>query len=911
MTDISENTITTSIVSPEAYYYNDPYEKKEWYYDGSLLSSLSIDVYSVWKDYTGTGVKVGVIDSQIDYRHADLSAAYDTSADYNFALGTDNPTIDASNLPYYHGTAVAGVISAQANNTTGTVGIAWGATLVGLGIDYSSDNVSDQIVSALNKSVDLDVVNNSWSFTDNFSDNFAKLPELGKALVNVVANGRDGLGTSLVFAAGNAGIGGSSNYHNFQNSPYTIAVGAVNPDGTAAGFTSVGANVLLSAGGANVYTTTVNNRYLDVSGTSFAAPAVSATIALMLQANPNLGYRDIQQILAYSAQRQGLSDTVSFGDGWQTNGATNSNGGGMHFSDAFGYGMLNVHDAVRLAETWNQQQTYANLSTVTKTVKPEGELVAGSNDHVGFDINVTDTIDVEHVQLSMDLRWINTGDLDVYLTSPDGTQVRLVYDLPDVGRGPSLRNFTFDSVASMGELSTGTWHVDIYTRNPAALDQTGSPMTSILDGVTLTLTGSAASHDNTYIYTDELGTLYSGADLAARSVLNDSDGGTDAINAAAVTSATTIDLTAKTQTTIAGVKIALAANTIENVYTGDGNDTVTGSSAANVISTGRGNDVINYSAGKDTIDGGTGTDKMVFGCSLASLTGCVTSTGEIDLTSKAGDVSKIMNVETFAFTDGTYSYADLAKLLGAAAVTTPPATTTTTESTSGSGTGTGTGTGTGAGTDTGTGASNVPTTFDETTRAYAKTLTGTAALDKINGTALAELIHGQDGDDTINGKDGNDAIYGDNGDDKIHGNNGDDYVGGGAGNDKLWGDAGNDKLEGGAGADLIRGGDGDDWLHGGAGIDKLYGDAGADTFVYDVSDLGSVDYIYDFNAADGDRILLTGMNTSNATFDFVTKGANMILEMHDATGTHDIFQVKGAGLGDLVMGASELGLVWA
>ncbi len=47
----------------------------------------------------------------------------------------------------------------------------------------------------------------------------------------------------------------------------------------------------------------------------------------MLEANPNLGYRDIQKILAYSAKRVEDANTD-----WQTNGADDWNGGGLHFS---------------------------------------------------------------------------------------------------------------------------------------------------------------------------------------------------------------------------------------------------------------------------------------------------------------------------------------------------------------------------------------------------------------------------------------------------------------------------------------------------------------------------------------------------------------------------------------------------
>lgn len=890
-------------ISSTACFYNDTYEKKQWYLDGSSLSPLSIDIYSVWKDYDGTGVKIGVIDSQIDFRHKDLSRAYDTALDYNFALGTGQLSISNTALPYFHGTAVAGVISAQANNGLGTVGIASGARLVGLGVDYDSDAVVDQIVAALKASASLDVVNNSWSFVTNFDDDFNKHPEYADALLHAVSQGRGGLGTSVVFAAGNAGPGGTSNYHNFQNSPYTIAVGAVKPDGTPAPFTSLGANVLVSAAGTGVFTTILKDRYADYAGTSFAAPAVSGAIGLMLQANPDLGYRDVQQILAYSAHREGLSNAANFGDGWRANGAGNFNGGGLHFNDAFGYGFLNVHDAVRLAESWTKQQTLANLATVSKSVQVDGALAAGSSDHVSAQIVIGQSIGIEHVQLAMDLRWTDSGNLDVYLTSPDGTTVRLVHDLPGSDRAGNLRDFTFSSVASMGEQSAGTWTIDVYNRDPAAANKDGTPMTGLLRDATLTITGSGQGQaDDTYIYTDEFGMLYAGADLAARRILNDTDGGKDAINAAAVTTGSIIDLSGASRTVIAGVTLSLTANTIENAFGGDGGDVLTGSSAANLLSGGRGDDTFYFSFGNDRLDGGQGQDRLVVNAGFGSVTGRVSAGGELTISLHAGETTTVSDIESFVFTDATFSQADLLRLFatGGHAPAPVPAEPE-------------------APADKAPGAEHddepaLPGTFDETARAYAQNMAGSAGADKLKGTDAAEMIDGKAGDDKLFGNGGNDALYGRDGDDRLQGGDGRDYLDGGAGDDKLYGDAGDDKLRGMDGDDLIKGGDGDDWIAGGAGADRLYGEAGADVFVFDAADIGALDTIYDFDAEAGDRILITGVE-AGAAFDFVARGSSVYLRMELDGETFDLARIKGDAIGQpddaAGMGMGDLAILWA
>ncbi|MEZ5713527.1 MAG: type I secretion C-terminal target domain-containing protein [Sphingobium sp.] len=131
---------------------------------------------------------------------------------------------------------------------------------------------------------------------------------------------------------------------------------------------------------------------------------------------------------------------------------------------------------------------------------------------------------------------------------------------------------------------------------------------------------------------------------------------------------------------------------------------------------------------------------------------------------------------------------------------------------------------------------------------------------------------GDDGNDTLNGSyadetffgyEGNDTINAGSGDDNVHAGEGNDTVNAGAGNDNVRGDAGNDTLNGGAGKDKLVGGEGNDVLDGGADRDGLTGGAGADLFVFSSatdSVKGAQDFITDFNAAEGDRIDLSGVD---------------------------------------------------
>ena len=88
---------------------------------------IDLNVASVWDDYTGRGIRVGVIDDGFDYTHPDLAPNYDTAADYDFRAGDADGAAESGDN---HGTAVAGVIAAD-DNGIGAVGVAYDATIVG------------------------------------------------------------------------------------------------------------------------------------------------------------------------------------------------------------------------------------------------------------------------------------------------------------------------------------------------------------------------------------------------------------------------------------------------------------------------------------------------------------------------------------------------------------------------------------------------------------------------------------------------------------------------------------------------------------------------------------------------------------------------------------------------------------
>lgn len=738
-----------------------PGGQSQWH----LVGTWGLHADRVWTDYTGSGVLVGVIDDGFQHTHPDIAANYRTDIDRDVANG-DN---DAA--PHYgndnHGTSVIGTIIADDNGSAG-VGVAFDAQGFGIRVDFQGGGTIGHTVTAFQYALaqDADVLNNSWGYTSPYADttgiNFSgqDFIDIVAAFRDLVEDGRGGLGSNIVFAAGNARVEGDNvNHHNMQNSPYVITVAAIDPDGTYSYFSTPGAAILVAAGGTSVYVPdrTGSNGYgggdyTNFSGTSAAAPIVSGAIAVILEANPDLGWRDVQEILAYSTQYNDAS-----GGSWQYNGASNWNGGGLHFSHDYGFGAVDLHRAVRLAETWDLQQTSAN-QTVLSPVTNSTSVAIPATGTITSTINITQDIEIERVIVDLNIAHARAGDLVVTLISPDGTESVLA-DRPVNGTFTGIYSFSgidFETTsnAHWGESSAGIWTLRV---QDAAAGNSGT-----LNNWRLSFTGNAQSTNDLYVYSDDYGTFTGGA-LTARSTLTDT-GGTDTINLAMVTTGTTLNMVGGMASTVAGNTLTIASGTIiENAYTGDGNDTITGNSGNNAINAGRGNDIVHGSAGNDTLDGGAGSDTLSYSDAISNFTFTVLGAAAVQIVHVIGgtwtDIAR--NFENFIFSGTTYNWSDLQ---------------------------------------------------DYITNGPSSVINGTAAADRLYGSDIVDTVFGGDGNDTIYGRDGNDTLYGESGSDRLYGD--DD-------NDILYGGDGDDYLYGGNGDDTLNGGTGNNYYYGQAGTDTV------------------------------------------------------------------------------------------
>lgn len=284
------------------------------------------------------------------------------------------------------------------------------------------------------------------------------------SIADGVANGRGGKGVIYIWSSGNTRQAGDhANFQGFINSRYTISVGAVDRKGLHAPYSVGGASLFLSAPGGSLDYEVNHVMSLVGSfcgspeggiGTSFAAPVVAGVVALMLEVNPTLSWRDVQGILATTSRLPGNDHNDK---------TVTTNTAGLKHSDLYGFGIVQAFAAVQAARNWKNYGVEEVL--VGESIVLADNLIP---DDPTFEMTSTitlsnkDEILVESVVVDLSLQHFSRGDLDIKLISPGGTT-----SLLNPGNRPENKlldeedTWTLVTLKPYGEETLGNWTLSI------------------------------------------------------------------------------------------------------------------------------------------------------------------------------------------------------------------------------------------------------------------------------------------------------------------------------------------------------------------------------------------------------------------------------------------------------------------
>lgn len=540
----------------------DPLASQAWHLDNTGQTSFSTGTGTSGEDislaeaidegFTGSGVRIAVSDSGTDIDHEDLTGTQLVGEHRNY--GMSNSNLWRTTLPDFveddaHGTAVAGLIAAEGWNGIGSRGVAPDAKYAAF--RYIGDYMSNYSAASLvardvdQTDGDFDIFNYSYGYGQCAYSDMDPLSveafELG------ITDLRSGKGALYIQSAGNSYIdtddncAGNTNISDDLTLPGKIIVGAINADGTRSSYSTPGSGIWVSAPGGEYGTTSPAMVTADISGcghgysqltyvlnafnggrdslnancsytslmngTSSAAPVLTGVIALMLQAEPDLTWRDVKHILALTSDEVDYSilpvthplglDTPPYvyDYQWVTNGA------GIDFSNWYGFGRVNALSAVLLANTYtfplgpyektSDPQTdewYYDSGAISDAI-PEGDS-NGTNGMAGSALAVHHNFFVESVEIEVSITHAEPSDIGIVLTSPSGTESRLLHFNSMVTSTSFPAGKKLLTNAFYGEESLGAWRLTV-------LDGTAQGDQGTVDNWKIKINGHRITGDGT------------------------------------------------------------------------------------------------------------------------------------------------------------------------------------------------------------------------------------------------------------------------------------------------------------------------------------------------------------------------------------------------------------------------------
>jgi subtilisin-like proprotein convertase family protein len=503
----------------------DPFMDLQWHLLNSGQTAYALNNGLISEDinhapvrqlkYTGLGVTVAISDNGTEETHPDLRARIFTPLSRNYT--SSNPGLwsgkssdnGGTSGQMAHGTATAGLIGAVDGNGIGVSGVAPRSILVPfLYVGTSGSNAKDLD----QQNGPFDIFNYSYGRS---TCDFVHLPTAQIEQYKYgVENLRNGLGAIYVKAAGNEYIAkltdcrsglqgnyyGNANLEEDQSTPYVLTVGSVNASGYSSSYSSPGSSLWLSAYGGEfgqvmpaIVTTdttgcdkgmaSMSEAYNDfdlglfgnsscdytatMNGTSAAAPIVSGSVAIILETNPALSWRDVKYILAKTARQvdptrgpvghpEGANlPHHTYQEGWTVN-ANN-----YPFHNWYGFGVIDLKAAVLMAENY-QDNDYLPPLIETQWVDFANNLnlaIPDANPNgVEHTISISTELQIFSLQIMFSIQHTYSGDLGIELTSPSGTKSILL----NINSGileTNINDGLLLSNAFLGETSKGQWTI--------------------------------------------------------------------------------------------------------------------------------------------------------------------------------------------------------------------------------------------------------------------------------------------------------------------------------------------------------------------------------------------------------------------------------------------------------------------
>ena len=517
---------------------SNPLYNQQWYLNNTGQTAYScragvvgVDLNLTGVTQTGRGVVVNVVDSGMEITHEDLRAnVIDGSINFNGGTDPTNTEDDDGD----HGTSVAGIIAASSNNLGGR-GVAPEASLIAYNLLQNQPQINN--IRAILATADIN--NQSYGSSHNEDIRIVSAIEdayiegtksgrnsKGKIYIKAAGNGfNSNINIKSVSCTINTNRGfirvdehftqspiscENANMGPLNTLPYNIVVAAMNARGVKSSYSTTGSAILVSGFGGEfgndhpaMITTdqsgcnkgyarhssrndfdkgstpniNQNCNYTNTfNGTSSAAPTVAGVIALMLEANSNLTWRDVRHILVSTSKKvdasrdaiktkSSISNIISEATadlGWTRNTA------GHEFHNWYGFGLVDASAAVTMSQNYTSRledfQKIVATNDSSSSI-PDKNFV-GANSIIHFNNNLT----IESIQIDIQVTHPFTADLGIWLKSPNGTESILltpfnnfasynrIFRVDIINRN---LNMVLASQAFYGEDASGDWELKV------------------------------------------------------------------------------------------------------------------------------------------------------------------------------------------------------------------------------------------------------------------------------------------------------------------------------------------------------------------------------------------------------------------------------------------------------------------